>query len=111
MANDFLKKQPSKNEKMFYDMAMSMDMLDRRLWTTSSFVTALAILSNTDPEKVARLLTTDMAKIQDFSKQINDAITKIEAEEKEKKGSSEQTEAGASGQTSTMPGHEGHNHA
>ncbi|GAC1412479.1 MAG: hypothetical protein NVSMB66_1530 [Candidatus Doudnabacteria bacterium] len=111
MANDFLKKQPSKNEKMFYDMAMSMDMLDRRLWTTSSFVTALALLTKTDPEEVARLLTTDMSKIQDYSKQVNDAITKIEAEEKTKGGSSEQSEIAEVGQTSTQPGHEGHNHA
>jgi hypothetical protein len=106
MANDYLKKQPSKNEKMFYDMAMSMDMLDRRLWTTSSFVTALAILSGVDAEKVARLLTTDMTKVQEFSKQINDAITKIESEEKAKTGSESSEQ-----QTSAQPGHEGHNHA
>ncbi|MDB4940114.1 MAG: hypothetical protein JWO40_539 [Candidatus Doudnabacteria bacterium] len=105
MANDFQKKQPTKNEKMFYDMAMSLEMIDRRLWTTSSFVSALAILANVEPEKVARLLTTDMNKIQDFSKKINDEINKIEAEEKEKNGSSEQV------QSSTQPGHEGHNHA
>ncbi len=79
MATDFKKKQPTKAEQMFYDMAMSMDMLDRRLWTTSSFVTALAVISGAKPERIAQMLT-DQKEIQEFSKQINEAIDKIEKE-------------------------------
>jgi hypothetical protein len=105
MPNDFKKKEPTKNEQMFYDMAMSMDMIDRRLWTTSSFVTALAILSGADPEKIARLLTTDMAKIQEYSKTINDAISKIESEEKAKLG----TETAPAAEHDHTD-HTGHNH-
>jgi hypothetical protein len=105
MPSDFKKKEPTKNEQMFYDMAMSMDMIDRRLWTTSSFVTALAILAGIDPEKIARLLTTDMSKVQEFSKTINDAISKIETEEKAKLAPS-----GTEPESHDHSDHTGHNH-
>ncbi len=102
MSKDFMKPQPTKNEKMFYDLMMSMDVLDRRVWSTSSFVTALAILLKAKPEEIAKLLTTDHDKIKAFSKQVNDEIDKIEAAEKAKF-----PEQGTKGGEA----HEGHDHA
>jgi len=106
MSNDFKKKQPTKAESMFYDMAMSMDMLDRRLWTTSSFVTALAVLSGAKPEKIAEMLT-DQKEIQEFSKKINEAIDKIEKANKEKGGAEGEHKHDHAGHDHS---HEGHNH-
>lgn len=83
--SDFNKKQPTKNEQMFYELAMNQEVLDRRLWTTSSFVTALAFLNNADPEKIAELLTRDAEKVKVFSQKINDAIDRIEKEEQAKR--------------------------
>ena len=103
MAKDFMKPQPSKNEKMFYDLMMSMDVLDRRVWTTSSFVTALAIHLKIQPKQIAELLTTGQQQIKDFSKQINDEIDKIEEAEKAKNGTVEEGEV-------HEHSHEGHDH-
>jgi hypothetical protein len=99
MAKDFLKPQPSKSEKMYLDMMVSLDVLDRRVWSTSSFVTAVAILSKTDPKKVAELLTTGQEKIKAYSKEINDEIDKIEEAEKGK------------GDGEPEGGHDHHGHA
>ncbi len=106
MANDFLKKQPTKNEKMFYDLMMGMDTLDRRMWTTSSFVTALALLLKVEPKKVAELLTGEQTEIREFSKQINDEIDKIEAARKPADG--EDSHAGHNHPHDHS--HEGHDH-
>ena len=78
MPNDFQKKQPTKNEQMFYEIVMKMDAMDRSIWTTSSFVTALAYLLDVDPQKIAKLLTEDHAKVQEYSKKVNAAIDEIE---------------------------------
>jgi hypothetical protein len=93
-----MKPQPTKNEKMFYDLMMSMDVLDRRVWSTSSFVTALAILSKASPKEVAELLTTKQDKIKEFSKQVNDEIDKIEEAEKK------------TGESHAAHDHAGHSH-
>lgn len=83
--SDFMKKQPTKNEQMFYELAMNQEMLDRRLWTTSSFVTALALLNNADPKKIAELLTREAGKVKEFSQKINNEIDRIEKEEQAKR--------------------------
>jgi hypothetical protein len=84
MPSDFNQKQPTKNERMFYEMIQQLDVLDRRVWTTSSFVSALGILTKADPEKIAELLTTGQEQIKEYSKKINDAIDKIEERERAK---------------------------
>lgn len=87
--HDFLKKEPTKNEKMFYELAMRQEMLDRNLWTTSAYVTALGILLNVDPEKIAELLASDNEKVKEYSKKINEAIDRIEAAKATKKDGAE----------------------
>lgn len=82
MSKDFMKPQPSKSEKMYLDMMVSLDVLDRRVWSTSSFVTALAILTKTDAKQVAELLATGQDKIKAFSKEINDEIDRLEEAQK-----------------------------
>ena len=101
MPNDFLKKQPSKNEQMFYQLMMNQETLDRRIWTTSSFVTAMAILMDIKPEKIAEMLTVKQSQVQDFSKKINEEIDKIEAAQKETEPSEGHLHAG----------HDHHNHS
>ncbi len=86
MPKDFQRKQPTRNEQMFYDMAVQMQSLDNRLWTTSSFVSALGILTKADPQKIAELLTTGQEEIKNYSQKINDAIGKIEEAERAKRG-------------------------
>jgi hypothetical protein len=107
MSKDFMKPQPTKNEKMYFDLMMGMDALDRRVWSTSSFATALAILSKASPKDVAELLTTGQDKIKDFSKKINDEIDKIEEAEKAK--SPEGSKGGDA--VAAVDEHAGHSHA
>ena len=82
MSNDYLKRQPSKSEKMIYDLFMHQQDLARSLWTTTSFVTALAYLLKIEPEKVAQALANDHEKIKDYSDKVNAEIQKLEAAKK-----------------------------
>ena len=107
MPNDFQKKQPTKNEQMFYQLMMNQDMLDRRLWTTSSFVSALCVILEIDPKKVAELLTTGQEKLKVYSQEINTEIDRIEKEQKPNG-----TENGSQHVGDDHEGHDhtGHNH-
>lgn len=78
MANDFQKKEPTKNEKMIYELYMQMQSMEKGLWSTSSLVIVMAMLTKQDPQAVAELLVNGDEKIRDFSKQINDAIKVLE---------------------------------
>lgn len=84
MAKDFQKKEPTKNEKMLFEVAMHQQMLDRSLATNSAFIAAVALMQNIDPKKVAEFLTTGHDKIKEYSDKINEAIGEIEKAEKEK---------------------------
>jgi len=84
MPKDFQKKEPTKNEKMLFEVAMHQQMLDRSLATNSAFIAAVALMQNIDPKKVAEFLTTGHDKIKAYSDQINVAIGEIEKTEKEK---------------------------
>ncbi len=84
MANDYLKKEPSKNEKMMYQLAMSQQQMEKGLWSTSAHMVALAILTKVDPEKVAEILVNGDAQIKEYSQKVNERVKKIE-EEKAKK--------------------------
>ena len=103
MPNDFQKKQPTKNEQMFYQLMMNQDMLDRRLWTTSSFVSALCVILEIDPKKVAELLTTGQEKLKEYSQAINTEIDRIEKEQKPNQTENVSSHVGHD--------HEGHDHA
>ena len=82
MAKDFQKAEPTKNEKMFYEIAMHLNELDHRTWSVSSHVLALGILLKIDPKKMAEILTGDEKTIADYAKLINDEIQKIQKEKK-----------------------------
>ena len=83
MPNDYLKKQPTQNERLIHELFNRTGDIARSLWSTSSFVTALAYLSKTDPEEVAKLLTTDSGKLKEYSDKINKAISEIEKARKD----------------------------
>ncbi len=79
MANDYIKKEPTKTEKMLYELAMAQHQMEKGLWSTSTVVMALAVLSKAKPEEVAKLMFDD-EKIKEFSNQVNQEIKKLEAE-------------------------------
>ncbi len=81
MANDFKKAEPTKTERVLYELAMRLEMNDRSLHSTSAHVIALSIAMGVDPAKVAEILTDD-EKIKDYAKKINEAIDKM-AKDKE----------------------------
>ncbi len=99
MYKDFKKKEPTKGEKMLFEVAMHQQMLERSLSTNSAFIAAVALMQNIDPKKVAEFLTTDHEKIKEYSDKINAAIAEIEKAEKEKQkpaednASTEETQA------------------
>lgn len=79
---DFKQKEPSKTEKVLYELMMRQEMADRSLWTNSAFISALAMIGNVDPEKVAEILVNGNDKIKDYSAKINEAIEKLEKAKK-----------------------------
>lgn len=79
---DFQRKEPTKNEKMLFEVAMHQQMLERNLATNSAFIAAVALMQDIDPKKVAQFLTTDHAKIKEYSDKINESIAEIEKAEK-----------------------------
>lgn len=84
---DFQKKEPTKNEKMIFELAMHQQSMDRSTATNSAFIAAVALIQNIDPKKVAEFLTTGHDKIKEYSDKINEAIAEIEKAEREKKQS------------------------
>ena len=74
MPNDYLKKEPSKTEKMLYELAMAQHQMEKGLWSTSTVVMALAILTKTKPEDLAELMSNGDAQIKEFSEKVNEII-------------------------------------
>jgi len=99
MSKDFQKPEPTKNEKMFYEIAMHLNDLDHRTWSVSSHVLAMGVLLKIDPEKMAEILTADEKVLSEYAKKINDAIQKIQKEKAPK-----------SDEKLAEKGHEGHDH-
>lgn len=79
MANDYKQKEPSKAERMIYELAVNQQQMEKGLWSTSTVVMALAILTKVKPDEVAKLMFED-DKIKQFSQQVNEVIKKLEAE-------------------------------
>lgn len=80
MPNDYIKKEPSKTEKMIYELAMNMQQMEKGLWSTSTVAMVLGILMKAKPEEVAELMVNGDEKIKEFSAQVNEAAKKLEAE-------------------------------
>lgn len=74
MSHDYLKKEPSKTEKMLYELAMAQHQMEKGLWSTSTVVMALAILAKTKPEDLAELIANGDAQIKEFSEKVNEII-------------------------------------
>lgn len=114
MPKDFQRPEPSKNEKMFYEIAMHLNDLDHRTWSVSSHVLAMGILLNVDPQKMAEILTGDEKQLSEYAKKINEAIQKIEKEKEAKNGGKPHDHAGhdhAHDHTHDHDhSHEGHSH-
>ena len=85
MGKDFLKKEPSKTDKLMYQMAMHQQQLENQTFSNSMTVLAVALAVGADPEKVAKFLTNDEAKLKEFGKAINDAIDKLKDKKEEVK--------------------------
>lgn len=80
MANDYLKKEPTKNEKMLYQIAMAQQQMEKGLWSTSAHMVALGILTKVDPEEVAKILASGDDKIKEYSEKVNNAVKRIQEE-------------------------------
>jgi len=80
MSNDYLKKEPSKNEKMMYQLAMAQQQMEKGLWSTSAHMVAIGILTKVEPEEVAKILASGDEKIKEYSEKVNEAVKKLQEE-------------------------------
>jgi len=80
MPTDYLKKEPSKTEKMLYDLAMAQHQMEKGLWSTSTVVMALAMLTKTKPEELAEFMANGDEKIKEYSEKVNEILKKLQAE-------------------------------
>ncbi len=113
MPNDFNKKELSKNERIIYELAMQVNDMDHRLWSTSSHLLAIGAVLNVDPKKMAEMLTGDDAKIKEYAKKINEEIEKIEkakAPRKEEAAAEGEHKHDHTGHSHSEHDHEGHDH-
>lgn len=84
MAQDFKKKEPTKSERMIFELAMHQENIERNVYANTNTTLAMALLLGVDAQKIAQLLTTDNQKVKDYAKVINEAIDKLEKERKDK---------------------------
>jgi hypothetical protein len=87
MGKDFLKKEPSKTERMLYELAMHQETIERRQLTNSAHILAMGMLLNVDPEKIAALLANPDDKVKEYGDKINKALDKFYSEQKAKETS------------------------
>lgn len=108
MSKDYLKKQPSKTESMLYELAMAQRQMENGLWSTSSLVMIVAILTKQKPEEIAELMVNGDSQIKDFSDKVNEIIKKLNADKSSyAKASEDKREAM---QKTDLDEHAGHNH-
>ena len=84
MAKDFLKKEPTKTEKVLYELFMRQEQFDRSLYTASAHAVALGIILGVEPKKIAEFLVNETEKIKEYGKAINEEIDKLEKAKHEK---------------------------
>ena len=83
MPNDYVKKEPTKTEKMLYELAMAQNQMERGLWSTSTLVMVLAVLTKQKPEEVAELMVNGDDKIKAFSEEVNKIVKELDAKKHE----------------------------
>lgn len=62
---------------MLYDLAMQVSMIDRSVYSNSLHLLAMGMALDIKPEKMAEMLTNETEKMQEYGKQINEAIDAI----------------------------------
>lgn len=80
MAHDFKQKEPTKAERMMFELAMAQQQMEKGLWSTSTVVMALALLTKQDPQAIAELMVNGDDKLKEYSKKVNEAIDKLHKE-------------------------------
>lgn len=81
---DYLKKEPTRNERALYEMAMHLQHLDRSLVSNSAHMVALGLLLDIKPEKIADILVNGNEKIKEYGQAINAEIDKLETAKRAK---------------------------
>ena len=90
MPNDYIKKEPTKTEKMLYELYLAHDSMEKGLWSTSTVAMTLAMLNKNSPEEIAELMVNGRDKIKEFSDKINEAVKKLEGDKHKDHNHSEQ---------------------
>jgi len=80
MGKDYLKKEPSKTDRMIYELVMAQNSMEKGLWSTSSLVMVLAMLTKQNPKDIAELMVNGDEKLKEYSGKINEEIKKLETE-------------------------------
>ena len=83
MPNDFKRKEPSKTDKFMFDLAMTQQQLERGLWSTSSLVMSLALLTKLDPKAIAELMVNGGSQIKEFGDKVNEQIKILEDQKRQ----------------------------
>ena len=78
--SDYKQKEPTKTERMLYELAMAHNQMEKGLWSTSTVVMALAILTKQEPAKIAELMVNGDDQLKEYSNKVNEEIKKLEAE-------------------------------
>lgn len=79
MSHDYIKKEPTKNEKFLYELAMHQQQIENQTFSNSLTILAVALALGADAEKIAKFITVDEEKVREFGKTINAAIEKMKA--------------------------------
>lgn len=79
MAKDYLKKEPSKTERVLYELMVRQHDLDHRILSTSAHAVALGLLLGADPERVAELLVNGQEKIKEYGNRINKRMDELQS--------------------------------
>jgi hypothetical protein len=95
MPNDYVKKEPTKAEKMIYELYVQQQQMEKAMWSTSTLVITLAVLTKQDPKAIAELMVNGDEKLREFSKQVNEAVSALE---KEKHPSTHEATANSDGE-------------
>jgi hypothetical protein len=76
MSKDFLKKEPTKTEKVLYELMLGQQELDRRVFSNAAHILAVGLVAGLDPEKVAEMMDND-AKIKEYSDKVNAKLKEL----------------------------------
>jgi hypothetical protein len=111
MSKDYLKKQPTKTESMIYELAMAQRQMENGLWSTSSLVMILAILTKQKPEEIAELMVNGDAQLKEYSDKVNEIIKKLNTEKREAMQKAGAVDEHPTSHKATSDVHAGHDHS